>query len=68
MPDRELMFGEAVRMLGKATTRLEILLGRMRACPSNDGPAEAHSLSLSEGEAWIAEQRDLLRRLQGAEP
>jgi hypothetical protein len=46
-------------MLEKATVRLEILLGRMRAC--GEGRGQDHNLSLLEGTAWLEEQREALR-------
>lgn len=46
-------------LLETATVRLEILAGRMRACPSHKAE-ETHKLSLFEVEGWIAEQRESL--------
>jgi hypothetical protein len=43
-------------LLSKATTRLEILAGRMRACDEASNK-DAHSLSLFEIEGWVEEQR-----------
>ena len=45
--------------LSKSTTRLEILLGRMRACDAGDVSQTGHRLSLEEGASWIEEQRGL---------
>jgi hypothetical protein len=50
-------------MLKKATTRIEILLGRMRACQSTE-----HELSFFEGEGWLNEQKELLNDAQDETP
>lgn len=51
---------EVLRMLDKATIRLEILLDRMRAC-TEESP-DAHEVSLREVPGWIEEQRACWRK------
>ena len=41
--------------LKKSRTRIEILLGRMRACDNGDRSATGHELSLLEGQGWLDE-------------
>jgi hypothetical protein len=48
-------------MLDTATTRLEVALGRMRACRAE--VPDAHAVSMLEIPAWIEEQRRTLREL-----
>lgn len=48
------------RMLAKATTRLEILRGRMAACDAGDRTDTGHQLSRFEIDGWVEEQRDVL--------
>jgi hypothetical protein len=46
----------------KQISRIETLLGRMRAC--NENNPHHHDLSLSEGEAWVEEARELLKEIE----
>lgn len=45
------------KALGKAATRIEILVGRMRGCAEEP---QKHDLSILEGEGWVEETRALL--------
>jgi hypothetical protein len=49
-----------VSMLRSATVRLEICLGRMRACDQDGDDFTSHEVSLFEIPAWMEEQTELV--------
>ncbi len=56
--DQQRVLGQVAAALGTSTTRLEILLARMRGCEV-EHPGQ-HELSLEEGPDWVAEHRESL--------
>lgn len=56
---------ELEEVLRKSITRIEILMGRMRACTAHEA-SQAHDLSLFEAEAWVREERAALAADSGA--